>query len=77
MRSITAGSSIAVMIFRLAPHRGQRSISMSNTRFSNRAQPMRAGVPGACAQSVARPDVALAEIGTIAARSPAWGASTP
>lgn len=38
MRSITAGSSIAAMIFRLPPHRGQRSISMSNTRFSNRAR---------------------------------------
>jgi hypothetical protein len=29
MRSITAGSSIAAMIFRLPPHCGQRSISMS------------------------------------------------
>jgi hypothetical protein len=41
MRSITAGSSIAAMIFNLPPHCGQRSISMLNTRFSNRAQLIR------------------------------------
>ena len=46
MRSITAGSSITAMIFNLPPHCGQRSISMSNTRFSNRAQLIRIEAPG-------------------------------
>jgi hypothetical protein len=48
---------------------------MSNTRLSDRAQLIRVAAPGACAQSVGCPDVALAGIGTIAARSLAWGAS--
>jgi hypothetical protein len=52
MRSITTGSSIAATIFRLPPHCGQRSISMSNTRFSDRAQLVRVAAPGACAQPV-------------------------
>ena len=46
MRSITAGSSIAAMIVNLPPQYGQRSISMSNTRFSNRAQLIRIEAPG-------------------------------
>lgn len=34
MRSITAGSSIAAMIFIVPPHCPQRSTSRSNTRLS-------------------------------------------
>jgi hypothetical protein len=41
--AITAGSSMAAMIFKALPQFGQRSISMSKTRLSRRAQLMRAG----------------------------------
>ena len=40
---ITAGSTIAAMIFRRPPQFGQCSTSISNTRFSRHAQLMRAG----------------------------------
>ena len=40
---ITAGSTIAAMICRRPPQRGQYSISISNTRLSRHAQLMRAG----------------------------------
>ena len=77
MRSISAGSSIAAMIFRLPPHCGQRSISMSNTRLSKRAQLRRAEAPCAWAQSAAGAGLVSAAVGTIAARSLACSASTP
>ena len=41
--TITGGSSIAAMIFKLPPHSGQCSMSISKTRLSRRAQLMRAG----------------------------------
>ena len=76
MRSITARSSITAMIFSLPPHCGQRSISMSKTRFRRRAQVIRARAP--CAQSLVCPVVVCAGgVGTIAARSLALGASAP
>ena len=40
---ITAGSTIAAMIFRRPPQFAQYSISISNTRLSRQAQLMRAG----------------------------------
>ena len=43
---ITAGSTIAAMIFRRPAQRGQYSISISNTRLSRHAQLMRAGASG-------------------------------
>ena len=43
---ITAGSTIAAMIFRRPPQRGQCSTSISNTRLSRHAQLMRAGASG-------------------------------
>ena len=52
MRSISAGASIAAMIFNLPPH-AQRSTSMSNTRLSRLAQLMRAGAPCAWSPSAA------------------------
>ena len=66
---------MAAMICKRPPHRGQYSISISNTRLRRRAQLMRAGEPCACSAglSVAR----CAGLGTIAARNAAWGASTP
>ena len=44
--TITWGSTMAAMICKRAPQRGQSSISISNTRLSKHAQLMRAG---ACA----------------------------
>ena len=43
--TITGGSSMAAMIFKLPPQFGQCSMSMSKTRLSSRAQLMRAGAP--------------------------------
>ena len=43
MLTITAGSSMAAMIFMSPAHCGQCSRSRSKTRLSRRAQPMRAG----------------------------------
>ena len=43
--TITGGSSMAAMIFKLPPQLGQCSMSMSKTRLSSRAQLMRAGAP--------------------------------
>ena len=71
--TMTAGSSMAAMILNSPPHCGQCSRSISNTRFSRRAQPMRAGASCACSSAgslFAVPD-------TTAARSRALGASTP
>ena len=52
--TITAGSSMAAMIFKLPPQFGQCSMSMSKTRLSKRAQLMRADAPCACARRRAR-----------------------
>ena len=73
--TITAGSSMAAMIFRVPPQFGQCSISMPKTRRSNRDQLIRAGAPCAC--SPAGSLIFSAGSRTIAARSPALGASTP
>ena len=43
--TITGGSSMAAMIFKLPPQFGQCSMSMSKTRLSSRAQLKRAGAP--------------------------------
>jgi hypothetical protein len=43
--TITGGSSMAEMIFKLPPQFGQCSMSMSKTRLSSLAQLMRAGAP--------------------------------
>ena len=76
---MTAGSSMAAMIFSLPPQCGQRSMSISKTRLSRRAQLIRAGAdgPGAAARSAEGSDVFSAGRGTIAGRSLALGASTP
>ena len=44
--AFTVGSSMAAMIFKAPPHWGQCSMSISNTRLSNRAQLIRAGAEG-------------------------------
>ena len=44
--AITVGSTMAAMIFKVPPHWKHCSISISNTRLSNRAQLMRAGAEG-------------------------------
>ena len=49
--TITGGSSMAAMIFKLPPQFGQWSMSMSKTRLSSLAQLRRAGAP--CARVIA------------------------
>ena len=68
------------------PHLGQRCMSMSNTRFNSRAQPMRCGRArtGSTSSHSARASTSVAAgpgaggpCGTTRARSFALGASTP
>ena len=44
--AITVGSTMAAMIIKVPPHWGQCSLSIPNTRLSNRVQLMRAGADG-------------------------------
>ena len=44
--AITGGSSMVARIVKVPPHCGHCSMSISNTRLSNRAQPRRAGAEG-------------------------------
>ena len=77
---MAAASSMAAMGFSCPPQCGQRSISISNTRFNNCAQRMRpfALPTGRWAQSPAWAGaVAVGGTGTTALRSVAFGASTP
>ncbi len=48
--AITGGCSMAAMIFKVPPHWGQCSMSISNTRLSSRAQLMGAGAAGEAPQ---------------------------
>ena len=50
--TITWGSTMAAMIFKCPPQRGQRSMPISNTRLSKHAQLMRAGASGGRGLSV-------------------------
>ena len=72
----TAGSSITATSFNLPPH-AQRSISMSNTRFNNRAHVMRTGALCSCLESPSPVVVFCAGTDTTLDRSFAFGASTP
>jgi len=77
---MAAASSMAAMSFSCPPQCGQRSMSISNTRFNNCAQHMRpfALPTGRWAQSLAcAGTVAVGGTGTTALRGFAFGASTP
>jgi hypothetical protein len=77
--AITVGPTMAAMIFKVPPHWGQCSMSISNTRLSNRAQLMRAGADGGgaspCSAEVSW--VLTGALGMISERSRALGTSTP
>ena len=81
---MAAASSMAAMSFSCPPQCGQRSMSISNTRFNNCAQRMRpfALPTGRWAQSPACMGAGALAVGgtgtgTTALRSVAFGASTP
>ena len=77
--AMTGGCSMAAMIIKGPLHCGHCSMSISNTRLSNRAQLMRArGDGGGASPWSAEETFALAgALGMISARSVALGASTP
>jgi len=72
---ISAGSSMTAMILSRPAQFGQRSMSMSRTRFSSRVQLIRAALPCACPSTGSV--VVCTGYGMIAARSLAFGANTP
>ncbi len=81
MRSITTDSRMAAMILSSPPQLGQCSRSISKTRLSSRAHPMRAGrrcgLVGSAAPSSDAQASSSGHAGTTSARSLALGASTP
>ena len=73
---MTAGCSMAAMIFSLPPQCGQCSMSISKTRLSRRAQLVRATVAPVRSDGCGR-RVLLRDAERSPARSLALGASTP
>ena len=66
--TITGGSSMAAIIFKLPPQFGQCSMSMLKTRLSKRAQLRRADAPCACASSLAGSVACSTGVGMISGR---------